>query len=144
MPKKIDQLMAERDTSSGLTFSLRWSPRPADYEDELDTKDLVDLLRSDPRLLKEKDMERITGHFRSRIRRARVILEDRGLGYTLHQAIREMLDYRSGLASNCIINGGELDELTNNVFTSSVAGRKPWPCIFLPFRQPSPLSGSEG
>ena len=27
---KIDQLMAEQDTSSGLTFSLRWSPRPAE------------------------------------------------------------------------------------------------------------------
>ncbi|NMB11706.1 MAG: hypothetical protein GX977_05415 [Firmicutes bacterium] len=81
--KKIDQLMAERDTFSGLTFSLRWRSRPADYEEELDTKDLVDLLRSDPRLLKEEDMERVTNHFRCRIQRAKVMLEDRGMGYTL-------------------------------------------------------------
>ncbi|NMB12918.1 MAG: TIGR02680 family protein [Firmicutes bacterium] len=124
--KKIDQLMAERDTSSGLTFSLRWSPRPADYEDELDTKDLVDLLRSDPRLLKEKDMERITGHFRSRIRRARVILEDRGLGYTLHQAIREMLDYRQWFSFKLYYQraGEPRRELTNNVFYKLSGGEK--------------------
>jgi hypothetical protein len=124
--KKIDQLMAERDTSSGLTFSLRWSPRPANYEDELDTRDLVELLRSDPRLLKEEDMERVTRHFRSRIQRAKAILEDRGLGYTLHQAIRDMLDYRQWFSFKLYYQrqGEPRRELTNNVFYKLSGGEK--------------------
>jgi len=123
---KIDQLMAERDTSSGLTFSLRWSPRPAEREEELDTKDLVDLLRSDPRLLKEEDMQRVTGHFRSRVQRAKAILEDRGLGYTLHQAIREMLDYRQWFSFKLYYQrqGEPKRELTNNVFHKLSGGEK--------------------
>ncbi len=123
---KIDQLMGERDASSGLTFSLSWRPRPAEYEEELDTKDLVDLLRSDPRLLKEEDMHRITRHFRSRIQRAKDILEDRGLGYTLHQAIREVLDYRQWFAFRLQYQreGEPKRELTNNAFYKLSGGEK--------------------
>ena len=124
--KKIDQLMAERDTSSGLTFSLRWRPRPADDEKELDTKDLVDLLRADPRLLKEEDMERVTSHFRSRIQRAKAMLEDRGMGYTLQQAIRETLDYRQWFSFRLYYQrqGEPKRELTNNVFYKLSGGEK--------------------
>lgn len=37
------QVMDERDTSSGLTFDLRWGPPTAENEDEMDTRDFVDL-----------------------------------------------------------------------------------------------------
>ena len=53
---------------------------------ELDTKDLVDLLRADPRLLKEEDMERVTSHFRSRIRRAKAL--GSGNSYTYSKPFR--------------------------------------------------------
>ena len=39
--KKIDELMRQRNTSSGLTLSLRWRPLAAEREEELDTVDLV-------------------------------------------------------------------------------------------------------
>ena len=45
--RQITELMEQRDTSSGLTFSLRWKPCTAAHEEEMDTRDLVELLRSD-------------------------------------------------------------------------------------------------
>jgi hypothetical protein len=124
--KQIDQLMSERDTSSGLTFSLRWKPRTADAEEEMDTKDLVDILRADPRLLKEEDIQRVTRHFRSKIERAKTLLEEKGYGETLHQAIKEILDYRQWFAFTLYYRreGEPKRELTNHVFYTFSGGEK--------------------
>ncbi|TCS84480.1 TIGR02680 family protein [Tepidibacillus fermentans] len=124
--EKINQLMAERDTSSGLTFSIRWKPKTADVEEEMDTKDLVDLLRLDPRLLKEEDLNRITRHFQSKITRAKEVLEDKGYGETLHQMIKEMLDYRKWFSFTLYYKreGEPKRELTNNVFYTFSGGEK--------------------
>ncbi len=124
--KKIDELMAQRDTSSGLTFSLRWKPRTAEYEDEMDTKDMIELLRRDPRLLKEQDMQQVTQHFRSKIERAKEVLTEKGYGETLHQAIKEMLDYRKWFSFTLYYRkvGEQKKELTNNVFYTFSGGEK--------------------
>ncbi|UNC91165.1 TIGR02680 family protein [Candidatus Contubernalis alkaliaceticus] len=124
--KKIDELMAKRNTSSGLTFSLRWKPRTADYEEEMDTQDMVELLRMDPRLLKEQDMQRVTRHFRSKIERAKEVLEEKGYGETLHQAIKEMLDYRKWFSFILYYRKEreQKKELTNNVFYTFSGGEK--------------------
>src|SRR5699024_10466198 len=50
--KKMNDLMVNSDSTSGISFSIQWKPRTAETEAELDTKELVDLLRRDPRLLK--------------------------------------------------------------------------------------------
>lgn len=124
--EKINQLMAERDTSSGLTFSIRWKPRTAEVEEELDTKDLVELLRLDPRLLKDDDMLSITRHFKSKIDRAKEVLEEKGYGETLHQLIKEMLDYRKWFSFILYYRkeGEAKKELTNNVFYTFSGGEK--------------------
>ncbi|MEG6617566.1 TIGR02680 family protein [Peptococcaceae bacterium 1198_IL3148] len=124
--KQIDNLMQQRDTSSGLTFSLRWKPCTADYEEELDTKDLVDLLRSDPRLLKEQDVERVTQHFRSKINRAKEVLADKGYGESFHQVIKDTLDYRKWFTFTLYYRreGEQRKELTNNVFYTFSGGEK--------------------
>ncbi len=124
--KQIDGLMSQRDSSSGLTFSLRWKPLTASREDELDTRELVDLLRRDPRLMKEEDMERITRHFRSKINRAREVMVEKGYGETLHQVIKEMLDYRQWFAFTLYYQktGEPKKELTNNVFYTFSGGEK--------------------
>ncbi|MED3667158.1 SbcC/MukB-like Walker B domain-containing protein, partial [Geobacillus kaustophilus] len=90
----MNKRMSEIDTSSSLVLSIQWKPKTAETEDELDTKELVGLLRMDSRLLKEEDLQRVTNHFRSKIARARELLEERGQGNTLHQIIKEVLDYR--------------------------------------------------
>ncbi|MCR6545097.1 TIGR02680 family protein [Dehalobacterium formicoaceticum] len=124
--KKISELMEERDTSSGLTFSLRWKPRTAEHEAEMDTKDLVNLLRLDSRLLKEADLERVTQHFRAKVDQAKEVLEDKGYGETFHQVIKEMLDYRQWFSFTLYYQraGEQKKELTNNVFYQFSGGEK--------------------
>ena len=124
--KRINQLMQQRDTSSGLTFSIQWKPRTADSEEEMDTKDLVDLLRSDPQLLKEQDVERITRHFRSRVNQAKEFLSEEGYGESFHKVIKEMLDFRGWFLFTLYYRreGEAKRELTNNVFYTFSGGEK--------------------
>lgn len=124
--KTINDLMEKRDTSSGLTFSIKWKPKTADAEEEMDTKDLVDLLRSDPRLLRENDMKKVTAHFRSKIMRARELSEAEGYGTTLHQVIKEILDYRKWFSFTLYFKreGESKKELTNHVFFTFSGGEK--------------------
>ncbi len=124
--KKIDRLMQQRNTSSGLTFSIRWKPRTAEEEEEMDTRDLVTLLRSDPRILKEEDINSVTRHFRSKIERAKEALEEKGYGETLHQVIKEILDYRRWFSFTLYYRkeGEQRKELTNNAFFTFSGGEK--------------------
>ncbi len=57
--QKMNQLMESMNTSSGLSFSLRWSSKRAEGEGQLDTRDLVNLLKQDGNLLKEEDLNRL-------------------------------------------------------------------------------------
>jgi len=124
--EKINELMLERDTSSGLTLSIRWRPRTAEVEDELDTNELVDLLRRDPSILKDEDLERVTRHFKSKISRAKELLEDKNFGETLHQLIKELLDYRKWFSFTLYFKKGteKRKELTNNAFDKLSGGEK--------------------
>lgn len=92
--EKMRGLMESRDTSSGLKFSIRWKPRTAESEQELDTSDLVSLLKQDAKLLTDADLERITRHFRSKIQAAKNWLEEKGEGQSLLQVLKMVLDYR--------------------------------------------------
>lgn len=124
--RQISELMEQRDTSSGLTFSLRWKPCTAEQEEEMDTRELVELLRSDSRLLKEQDVERVTQHFRSKVNRAKDVLADKGYGESFHQVIKEMLDYRQWFSFTLYYRreGEQRKELTNNVFYTFSGGEK--------------------
>jgi uncharacterized protein (TIGR02680 family) len=124
--EQMNQLMSERDTSSGLKLAIRWQPRTADHEDEMDTQDLVELLKADPRLLKESDMNRITMHFRTKIERAKQILEEKGYGESFHQIIKEMLDYRKWFTFSLRyqMDGVRWKELTDRAFYTFSGGEK--------------------
>lgn len=92
--EEMKDLMKARNDSSGLMFSIRWKPRTAETEDELDTKELVDLLRQNPRLLKDEDIDKVTRHFRTKIERAKGIMNDSTELQTLLQVLKQVLDYR--------------------------------------------------
>lgn len=124
--KKMDSLMANSDSSSGLSFSIRWKPRTAETEAELDTKELVDLLRRDPRLLKEEDLNQVINHFRSRIENAKELVEIKGEGSTLLQVLKDVLDYRNwfSFVLSYQREGEPKRELTNNAFYKFSGGEK--------------------
>lgn len=124
--KQMDTIMAERDSSSGLTLSIAWKPLTAESEQELDTRDLVALLQRDSKFLGEEDLERITKHFRSRIAKAKELTELRSEGATLHQVLKEVLDYRKWFTfvlSYSRVNEPKR-ELTNNAFYRFSGGEK--------------------
>jgi len=89
--ERMNDLMKRRKTSSGLRLRLRWEPRPAQNEEEMDTAELVKLLRTDAGLLREEQFERMVTHFRSRVNWARREAEERD---TLREWIYRILDYR--------------------------------------------------
>lgn len=124
--KEMDKIMAERDNSSGLIFSIAWKPLTAESEVELDTIELVKLLQRNSKFLSEEDLERITKHFQSRIAKAKELIELRNEGTTLHQVLKEVLDYRKWFTfvlSYSRVNEPKR-ELTNNAFFKFSGGEK--------------------
>ena len=59
----MNSLMNGMNTSSGLKLSLRWRSKTAEQEDQLDTKELVELLKKDYRLMSEDEAARLSAHF---------------------------------------------------------------------------------
>nr|WP_295974222.1 TIGR02680 family protein [uncultured Bacillus sp.] len=123
---QMDQIMKNRDNSSGLTFSIAWKPLTAESESELDTDDLVKLLQRNSKFLNEEDLNRITKHFQSRIARAKELIQLRNEGSTLHQVLKEVLDYRKWFTF--VLSFKRVNEpkreLTNNAFFKFSGGEK--------------------
>lgn len=123
---KMKKLMESRDTSSGLSFSIRWKPRTADADTEMDTVDLVHILRQDSKLLKEEDREKIITHFRSKIEKAKEMIEEENELQTFLQVLKEVLDYRKWFSFVLYFQreGENRRELTNNQFYKFSGGEK--------------------
>lgn len=123
--KTMNKLMAERDTSSGLKLQLQWLPRAAQSESELNSDELVELLRKDVHLLHDDEAERLVGHFRSRVQWAKQgALEERE---ALRKHIYDMLDYRSWFQFSLRYKKGEeaqYRELTDARFNVLSGGEK--------------------
>lgn len=121
--KEMNRFMQERKTSSGLVLSLEWTPRAARNERELDTEQLVRLLRKDPNTLLPKEVEQVVEHFRSRIRWAK---EEAQEGESLRRWIQELLDYRGWFAFTLYFRKGNQArrELTDSRFNVLSGGEK--------------------
>ncbi|MFS0823932.1 TIGR02680 family protein [Bacillus sp. 1P02SD] len=124
--KEMDRIMAERDNSSGLIFSIAWKPLTAESENEMDTKELVQLLQRNSKFLSEDDLNKITKHFQSRIAKAKELIQLRNEGSTLHQVLKEVLDYRKWFTF--VLSFSRVNEpkreLTNNAFFKFSGGEK--------------------
>ena len=123
---KMNQLMGQMDTSSGLQFSLRWRSRTAESEDQMDTRELVTLLKKDYRVMSEQETERLSLHFRSKVAQARLRSGEDRSGGSFYQMMKEILDYRKWFEFQLFFRkGGEpVRELTNSVFGTFSGGEK--------------------
>lgn len=90
---EMDQLMKQRNTSSGLKLSLKWEPRERISDNELDTTDLVDLLMLDANRMDDEQIEQVITHFRTKISQAKE--EAQKEDEVLRKYIYSQLDYRS-------------------------------------------------
>ena len=122
----MSQLMKEMDTSMGLSFSLDWKPQKAENDAELDTADLEQILLRDRALLTMEDIEKVAGHFRSKIRTEKLRLEEEGGVINYMELVRDALDYRRWFAFQMYFRRGEEPRkpLTNAAFNRFSGGEK--------------------
>ncbi|MCI6551928.1 MAG: TIGR02680 family protein [Lachnospiraceae bacterium] len=124
--EKMNQLMDSMKTSSGLKLSLNWKKKRAEKEEQLDTRELVELLAKDVEIMREEEAEKLSLHFRSKIAEARKISEDGNSVQSFHAIIREVLDYRKWFefTLECQKIGEKKKELTDRVFFTFSGGEK--------------------
>lgn len=124
--EKMNQLMGQMHTSSGLKLSLRWKSRRAEQEDQLDTKALVALLQKDVEIMREEEVEQLSRHFRSKIAEARKLADNAASTQSFHAIMREVLDYRKWFEFQLEYQktGEAKKELTDRAFFTFSGGEK--------------------
>ncbi|MDF2472328.1 MAG: hypothetical protein K0R21_110 [Anaerocolumna sp.] len=123
---KMNALMNSMNTSSGLKLSLKWKQKKGETEEQLDTGELVELLKKDTELMREEEFVKLSKHFRSKIAEARRILEDTGSVQSFYGIIKEVLDYRKWFEFQLYFQktGEKTKELTNSAFFTFSGGEK--------------------
>lgn len=124
--ENMNRQMECMNTSSGLKLRLRWRSKTAESESQLDTAELVELLRKDYRSMKEEEAARLSQHFRSKVEESRRIAEDSGGAASFYQVMQDALDYRKWFEFQlfCEKPGERQKELTNSVFGTFSGGEK--------------------
>lgn len=124
--KRMNELMKELSTSSGLTFHLGWVQKPLEADNELNTNELVNLLSKDPLTATDEDRSKIAMHFKSRIERAKKYQDNPDNFATLFELIKQILDYRQWFEFRLYYQkvGENRKELTNNAFDKFSGGEK--------------------
>ena len=84
----MNALMDRMDTSSSLKLNLRWRSKTAEKEDQMDTRELVELLKKDYRLMSEEEASRLSAHFRSKVEEARRNARDSGGMISFYQIMK--------------------------------------------------------
>ena len=122
----MNKLMRSLNTSSGLSFSLNWKPKLAIDENEIDTKEIVDILNSDMGLLRQSDIKKVATHFRTKFAKAEKEFTEKGAIVPFYNIIKETLDYRKWFEFQFMYkkSGEQSKELTNNAFYKLSGGEK--------------------
>lgn len=123
---RMNQLMGQMRTSSGLRLSLRWKSKRAEQEEQLDTRALVALLQKDMEIMREEEIEQLSRHFRSKIAEARKLSDQGDSAQSFHAIMREVLDYRKWFEFQLEYQktGEVKKELTDRAFFTFSGGEK--------------------
>ena len=123
---EMNKKMPSMDTSSGLSFSLDWKSKPADSEDQMNTAELVSLLKKDSRILTDENIDKISKHFRSKLNAARLRRDENADAESMHTILKDVLDYRKWFEFKLFykMTGEAKKELTNNAFYRFSGGEK--------------------
>lgn len=124
--EKMNELMEGMQTSSGLKLSLRWKNKRAEKEEQLDTRELVELLQKDADIMTLGETEKLSRHFRSKIAEARKLSSDTSSMQSFHATMKEVLDYRKWFEFQLESqkSGERKKELTDRVFFTFSGGEK--------------------
>ena len=124
--ESMNKLMKSLNTSSGLSFSLNWKPKSATDENEMDIKEIVDILNSESGLLKQSDIKKVATHFRTKFEKAEKEFKEKGEMVSFYNIIKEELDYRKWFEFQFMYKKvkEQSKELTNNAFFKLSGGEK--------------------
>lgn len=124
--ESMNKLMKSLNTSSGLSFSLNWKPKLATSEDEMDIREIVDILNSESGLLKTSDIKKVATHFRTKFAKAEKEFKEKGEIVPFYNIIKEELDYRKWFEFQFMHKKAneQSKELTNNAFFKLSGGEK--------------------
>lgn len=122
----MNRMMESMETSSGLTLSLKWKPKKAEKEGQLDTGELVELLQTDAEIMRQEDIDKISGHFRASIREARKLSKEEYNVQSFHTIMKEILDYRKWFEFQLYFQkaGEKKKEMTDRMFFTFSGGEK--------------------
>ncbi|MCM1045750.1 MAG: TIGR02680 family protein [Candidatus Gastranaerophilales bacterium] len=122
----MNRLMDSMHTSSGLKLSLSWRNKRAEKEEQLDTRELVELLSKDAEIMRDEEVDKLSHHFRSKIAEARKYTGEGNSVQSFHAIMREVLDYRKWFefTLECQKIGEKKKELTDRVFFTFSGGEK--------------------
>lgn len=123
---QMNRMMESMETSSGLTLSLKWKPKTAEQEGQLDTGELVELLRTDAEIMRQEDIDKISGHFRSCIQEARKRSREEYNLQSFHMIMKEILDYRKWFEFQLYFQkaGEKKKVMTDRMFFTFSGGEK--------------------
>lgn len=122
---KINSLMESMNTSSSLALSLKWIPKKAEREDQLDIAELLDVLERGGRA-SDEDMRKLANHFGDKVKEAIRSYEESGEARNYHSIIKKALDYRDWFEFKLFFTkkNEKKKELTNNAFFQFSGGEK--------------------
>lgn len=124
--KSMNSLMENLHTSSGLSFSLKWKPKVASDETEVDTAELVEILNSDTNILRKDEIKKVANHFRSKFAKAEEKSKEKGNLIPFYNIMKDTLDYRNWFEFEFLSKQGNepRKQLTNNAFYKLSGGEK--------------------
>lgn len=124
--EKINQLMMGMKTSSSIHFSLSWTEKRAQGENQLGTRELVEILRMDQKLLTQEHKDRLMEHFRARIAETKMRSADQADHRSFLTIMKEILDYRQWFEFQLYYKkaGTSRKEMTNTAFFTFSGGEK--------------------
>lgn len=122
---EIDTLMKNMNTSSGFKLHLTWKAKKAESEEELDIKELTEIL-SKPNFMTDDERIKVSKHFKEKLKKQRRIASDDGSKRSYQSIIKDVLDYRDWFEFQLYFSKPteRNKELTDNEFFKLSGGEK--------------------
>lgn len=122
---QINKLMEDMNTSNKFKLSLKWIPKKASSEDELDIRELTKILGT-PDFMNDEQREKVANHFKESLKKQKRIAEEEGAIRSYQGIISEVLDYRQWFDFQLLYSKSSevKKELTDNAFFRLSGGEK--------------------
>lgn len=122
----INKVLAQQDNNSNLKISIKWEIKPSDELSDNENQEGVALLKKDPKILNDQDLNKIKNFLNSKINAKKMDFENQGQAIIMPKVLSEALDYRQWFQFRILYtqNSNNKHQLTKNVFNKFSGGEK--------------------